>query len=415
MKPTDIWDKLSGLLGRRRAQAVEPISEDVTKTSYYHEKSVVYATAQMVILLVLAVFLAVSFLSGSGRMSVENWTLFISDLSGAVVLPETGSSETVVFGADESNQFVSYRGGLSLLGRERLTVFTATGRENYTVSLGYHTPRLCSSGRYLLAWDLGGNRLSAYHSFSKLFDTVTDSPIRYVAVSEKGYFCVLTDDDVYPSLVTLYDGDFDVVSRIHLREYAVCAAIADDGAQMAVASVSSDQGRMQLSLLLSVPGKEEPVATVTLPDEYPLALCYTEQALQLLCRDRVYRIGVNGEILSEYTFSADRLQDATLSTEGCTLLLRANRYDYACRVLALDAAGQPLYDITTDTDVLDAVLDEDGSLYLLQQGVLSAYHDGESEAADVLALKEHYKSLLPIGGGEVFLCGEAKAVCVQVE
>jgi hypothetical protein len=146
--------------------------------------------------------------------------------------------------------------------------------------------------------------LSVYNAFSKLFETETTSPIRGVAVSSAGYFCVITDDKTLAGCVTLYDGDFDVISRLHLKEHTVCAAIADDGKQMCCASVSAKDGRMQLSLLFSVPGEDTVQASTVLQDAYPLSLTYTDHGLLLLCSDAVYTLDRSGTMLQEYHFDA---------------------------------------------------------------------------------------------------------------
>lgn len=415
MKLTEQIRQLQRLLSRRTEPSVEPISEDVTQTAYYHERSLVYATAQMVILLVLAVFLAVSFLSGSDRLSVENWTLFISDLSGSVVLPERGSTDTLVFPMDEENQFVSYRGGLALLGQNRLTVFTASGREKQSVAMQYHAPQLASSGKYLLAWDLGGRKIAAFHAFSRLFDLETDSPIRYVAASETGYFCVVTDDIAYASLVTLYDGDFDIVSRTHLKEYTVCAALSADGEQMALASLSTENGRLMLSVALSTPGEADILHTLTLPDAYPISMRYVGHSLQLICSDCVFTISREGELLSEYRFDAEEVLQARQSEYGTVLLMRANRYDGASRALVLASDGTAVTDVSVPYAVVDATVDETGCLYLLGERVLTVLEQGASEPRLALTLRDRYLRVLPRGDGEAYLCGEAKASCVAVD
>ena len=85
--------ELQELLSKRRATRVEPIAADVSETPYYRERSIAYASAQMVVLIVLAVYLAVSLMTGSADFSVANLSLLMSDLGSAVVLPESGGSE----------------------------------------------------------------------------------------------------------------------------------------------------------------------------------------------------------------------------------------------------------------------------------------------------------------------------------
>lgn len=415
MKWTEYLRALRERMLQRRPDFAEPIAQDVVETPYYRERSVGYATAQMIILLVLAVFLAASLLTGSARLSMENWTLLISDLSGAVVLPETGGTESLTYRADEANRFVSYRGGLAVLGQDRLTLFTASGRENYSVALGYHDPQLLSTGKALIAWDRGGTRLAAYHSFSKLFDTTTSSPIRDVSASESGYLCVVTDDNAYASCVTLYDADFDMISRIHLKEHTVCTAVSADGEQMAAASVFSKDGQLQLSLLLLQPGMSEPHATQTFFGVYPVSMQYTKDALLLLCTDRVLVLDAQGQTVREVPFAAEDLLGASLDANGCILNMRANNYNADTRVLALDASGEIGWDVTLTAQLVDAALSQDGVLYVLCENSVSLYERRATQSAGTLALRASYQTLLPAGEDEVFLCGEAKAVCVRLE
>lgn len=397
-----------------KKDGVQRIVAEVGETSYYREYSVRYATAQMLLLMALAVFLAVSLLTGKDRLSVENLSLLISDLENAVIMPETGEGETVTYVADENNDFVSYRGGLSVLGGERLTVFTATGRENYAVSLRYHTPQLLTSGKYLLAYDQGGRDLTVYNSFTNLFQTQMDSPIRSVAVSSAGYFAVITDDGNLAGCVTLYDGDFDVISRLHLKEHTVCAAISDQGDQLCVASVSAEAGQMKISLLFAIPGKSEVLSTLTLYNTYPISMEYTEHGLLLLCTDAVYAIDRAGNITGEYTFDSTQVLFADLNSHGAVITVRANNYSTDSRVIAIDTKGTVAVDALIDGSVTDAVWDRDEIVYVLTPNTLYAYGTNASEADQRLELREQYATLLPLGDGDVYLCGQARAVCVYV-
>lgn len=405
--------ELQELLTKRRDARVEPIAADVSETPYYRERSIAYASAQMVVLLVLAVYLAVSFMTGSANFSVANLSLLMSDLGSAVVLPESGGSETLTYIADDQNQYVDYRGGVAVLGRNRLSVFTATGRENYTVSLNYHTPRLLSSGKYLVAYDLGGNRFSVFNALTRLYDETTDTPIRGMAVSDAGYLCLITDDSTYASAITLYDRDFDIVSRYHLKEHTAAVAIAKDGEQLAIASVSSVNGMMTTSVMLSVPGAQEALTTAVLADAYPLSLIYTKDSLLLLCTDAVYALDREGEIIGEYHFESEKLLGMSLHTSGAVLQLRTQGHAIHTQLIVLDEDAAVRSTYTTEQMLRDAVLDAEGTLYLLTDGELLAYAPKEDAPYASVALMSVYEQLLPMGNGELFLCGRARAVCIR--
>jgi hypothetical protein len=206
-----------------------------------------------------------------------------------------------------------------------------------------------------------------------------------------------------------------VISRLHLKEHTVCAAIADDGKQMCCASVSAKDGRMQLSLLFSVPGEDTVQASTVLQDAYPLSLTYTDHGLLLLCSDAVYTLDRSGTMLQEYHFDANDVKQMDLTSHGATLLLRANNYNSDTRVVAIGASGAKLYDVVLSKNVTDAAICEDECLYILNEAEFSVYTDGDATPKSTHPLRENYLKVLPLRNGEVFLCGKARAARIETK
>ena len=413
MKLPAFFERALAWITRRPANASEPIAADVGQTRYYHERSVVYASAQLVILMILAVYLAVSLLTGKSQLSVDNLSLLVSDFGSAIVLPEAGSTDTLTYVADQNNQFSSYRGGLAVLGGERLTVFTATGRENYAVPLQYHTPRVVTSDKYLLTYDLGGRELAVYNAFTKLFSVTTDFPIRHVAISKSGTFSVVTDDDSYASCVILYNADFQMISRIHLKEHALATALAPDGERMVIASLTSQGGRLVTVLHACVPGDTTLAEYAQLPDATPLALSFTEDGLLLLCLDGIYALDESGGVTGIFSFHDAKVLRADVSELGCVVYTRANAHTAATKVLALDTRLQPYIEALAPGAVADATLLADASLCVLTDNAFCCYRSGEELPYYSTDLQGTYHTLLPMSGGDVFVCGDARAACLR--
>lgn len=396
------------------ATLTQPITGEVAETPYYREMSLRFASAQFVIYMMLGVFLAVTLLTGTDRLSIENMTYFIKDLNTSVIVGEAGASESLTYASDENNDYALYRGGLAVLGRENLTVFTATGRESYTDSVTYHTPRLLSSGRYLLAYDLGGDEYALYNSFSSIHEKKTTTPIRSAAISDAGYYCIITDGTTYASEIVLYDDMFRPVNTLYLKEYAVCAAIRPSGRQMAVASVSSNVGQLATELALCTPGEQQ-YQTVTLQDCYPIALSYTsEDILMLYTTLGLYCLDEKGTELAFYPVDPDTVDTVTLNADGCTMLSRSNNYNAGTNVTVFDKNGDMSYNMVTDERVLDAVLLGD-TLCLRFQNALSIYEQASVFPISAAPIEGSYLTVLPYSDDEVLLCGQARAICVTVD
>lgn len=391
----------------------EPVRESITDAGYYEEISIRYASVQLVGMMMLAVVLAVSLLVDSSLLSADNLAVFAKDMTSSVAIYESAARDTMVYTADEDNRYVMFREGPAVLGSNKLTVFTATGREAYSDYFSYATPRLLSSGRYLVAYDLGGTSYRLYNSFSCVKRGTTDSPIRAVAAANNGYYAVVTDGENYASLVTLYNERFRVVNRYYMKEYTACADLSENGERLLLASVSSQGGRMTTHILLAEPGKGEALSEWTVEDAYPVAAQLTESGnVLLLSTDFVAWFDENGQELSRYTFISDQVRSYQTGAFGCVLVCRANAYDASVCVLAFDKNGREVYNITTDVRVKD-VSYYGGVLGVLTDEGLLVYCDGESESAFHTELIGDYTVLMAYAENEFILCGDGKAIVVR--
>ena len=155
---------LQALQNRRHASHLENtlyegeipvIDERITDTGYYQEISFRYHSAQIICMMLLAVFLAVTLMTDAGALSADNLIYFVKDLSTTITDREKEAKDTYVYTSDENNVYTLYRDGLVVLGKQKLTLFTATGREAQSHLLSYQNPTLAASGRYLAAYDMG--------------------------------------------------------------------------------------------------------------------------------------------------------------------------------------------------------------------------------------------------------------------
>lgn len=393
----------------------ELVRESVTDVGYFEEISLRYATAQLVCIMLLAVFAAVSLLTNSVLLSSENLLYFAKDMTTSLAQREGVARDTLVYTADEDNRYVLYRDGLAVLGGDKLTVFTATGREAYSKYLAYATPRLCPSGRYLLAYDLGGKSYSLYNSFDCVESGTLTTPIRGVAAANDGSYCIITDGVDHASRVTLYNERFREVAHYHIKEYTLCADLTEDGSHLLLASVSSQSGRMTTHIMLSKTGKDTPDAEWTVSDAYPVSVRWMENGrIMLLSTNFVAWYDTKGNELVRHTFLSSEVVSYGALSEGCILLCRANSYDASTRILAFDKDGDEMYNIVTDAHVADVSFADD-VLAVLTDGEVRMYSENADLSYGATPLKGNYDALLALSDREFLICGEAKAITVRAK
>ncbi len=411
------------LRGSRRADP-EPVPQDdlpkiaehVTDAGYYQEVSFRYNSAQVICIMLLSVFLAVSLMTNASLLSADNLIYFVKDLANTVSLRESEAKDTMVYSGDDNNQYVLYREGLAVLGQQKLTVFTATGREAHSHLLSYRAPRLASSGRYLAAYDLGGKSVSLYNSFTCVKEITTAQPVRFVDVCNKGYYCVVTDGTEYASEIVLYNDSHRMINRYRLEEYTLCADLKQDASEVMLVSVSAEQGRMVTHLSFAVPGSNEWSGQFSVNDAYPVACHYTDEGnILLLTTDALYLYNTQGQQQNVYLFGDLDIRAFRADGNGCVLMTRANAYDATTRVMAFDKQGNQVYNVVSEDQIYDACY-LDGTLAVLGEEQLTVYRDHTSEAIATATFQASYETVLAYEeNGEFILCGEAKAIVVKPE
>jgi len=388
------------------------IDEQVTDTGYYSEISFRYHSVQIICIMLLAVFLAVTLMTNARALSADNLIYFAKDLATTVASKEKGTTDVFVYASDENNDYTLYREGLVTLGKQKLTVFTATGREAYSYFLSYQNPRLASSGRYFAAYDMGGRGVSLYNSFTCVNELTTEMSVRTVAVCDKGYYCLVTNGAEYASEVLLYNERHHMINRYRLKEYTVMADLCPDGSELMLVSVAAELGRMVTHIDFAIPGEPDWSSSFDVLDAYPVACLYTEDGnILLLSTDAVYLFDRLGEELGRYYISSSEVVSFEMTREACVIVCHEGVSDRTNRVLVFDKTGNLEYNVSVTAGLRDACY-MDGILAILCDESLWMYQ-GEAEQPVCVALTGDYHTLLAYDGSEFLLCGDAKAVAMK--
>jgi hypothetical protein len=136
------------------------------KTDIYLAKaSYRYAYFKRILCVLLVMVVAV--LLFSGNLSYNKIFYLTKDIKLANDYVNS-VHDTITYNVGNSQSFATYREGLAVASRERLSIFSAGGRELFSANLNYGNPILASSDKYLLLYDVGGKQFSLYNSFSQI-------------------------------------------------------------------------------------------------------------------------------------------------------------------------------------------------------------------------------------------------------
>ena len=255
------------------------------KTDIYLAKaSYRYAYIKRLLCVALA-FVMVLFLL-SGALSYEKLYYLAKDVKLANDYVNS-EHDTITYNVGNSQTFAIYREGLAVASRERFSIFSSGGRELLSFDHNLGNPKLASSDKYVLLYDVGGKQFSLYNSFSKVYDKTLDNPIYGASVSENGTYAIITSSLDYTSIVSVYKSNGTKYDYNFASARVVSVCLSEKGKDMAVLLAYSSGDEIRSEIRLYRIGKND-------YESESISFSGIPYAVQILSGGNILVVGANG-------------------------------------------------------------------------------------------------------------------------
>ena len=397
--------KISQLFSKRQQaetseEKIRLSGEDfAAQNPYYAAIARGYHIAQLTLFSILACFVMLSMLIRADDITYENFFYLFKDIHAAVDSEEV-SFHSLVYDADEAQTFATYRGGLAVAGESGLTVFTATGRQTLTQSLGMSAPQLLSSDRCILVYDQGGTEFALYNSFARIHHGKTANMYSCAAISDSGWFA-LAEQAGNSALISVYDKNSALKAEHFKNGYVSSVALNHDGSLLAIVIMDAANGAYQTSLSLYKPGTDQLVQEWVFSDFFPLECSFADSETVLLSgSNQALVLNREGDILADLTFD-DTICRAFHSEMGFALLSKGGE-------LSIYSKNGELIGIREDAENIRSVLVGEETVYMMTDDTLMSYQIASGESA-VTTYTFELQKLLWYSEDELLLCSRSTA------
>ncbi len=341
-----------------------PVAAAPQKSSYWGRVSVRYtaiARSLIVILLLVVVVFALIF---SRVFTYDSLFSFVKDLQN---LPSfvPANYDTVYASYSEGNAATLYRGSIAFVGNGGVEVYAPDGSRLLDVPKSFARPRVTASDKYLLAYDLGGKDFSVTNAYGELFEGESEFPILGAAVSDKGYFALITTSNGHISRLALYDEHFNLIHGIN-RNTATVGVAFTDADTVAILGATAGDGSIYTAVDTFTVGDDSTASLCVFENEMPLALDSTGDRTVLLTDRALRALDEKGNTVTELACEGT-LVDLVVNKHGTLLVLEVDAVTAANRLVFLDEDGVLMMDSTHMGDVRAAALSKT-AVFLLGGG-----------------------------------------------
>ena len=285
-----------------------------TVRDFYESRARKISFFRWAILLLTVLFAVYGFLMHGTELTMDNFRYMLKFLSFTEADSST-TSELFHYDYADDNQGALYKGDIVVLNGSGISVYSKDAEKVFGFSFRMDNPRLVSSGDSLYAYDLGGNEIRIFNSYSQIARIALDYPIYGFSASVSGSFAVVTAEKNYRSAVYIYDQYArQTYKRLLSDTYADYVALNDAGNAFVLLGHYSEGGYLVSFLQTYSVTQEEPTCSVKFTGEMPLKTGWlSADRFMVLTGDalRVYEAGSSEPYAS--------LAVDTASLEGCTL------------------------------------------------------------------------------------------------
>ncbi len=311
------------------------------------------------LLIVLAAFLVGFLVVNRDNISMDNLRRLIAKID-VNVTSSGGTDEPITFDYDADAIVKTYKDGLVRLTPSRLTIMDSRGAEFFTTDTGFTSPQLLTTGRFVIAYDCGGNRLIVTNSFSVVFEEKTEEPILTVTANEKGYIAVITTGDRHKNTLRVFDTRFDEVFTWQSSErYLLNAAISAGGDRVALICYNTADAADHAEIVCVRLGKDE-IYWETPVSALPLAVCYKDGVtLAALYSDKLAFYDGKGKEEHVWTLAHNFIQKFDLSPAHQSVLVLSDSRLGQSTVYNVNNRGKQTQKFEAETLVSDLDVRED--------------------------------------------------------
>lgn len=318
---------------------------------------------------------------------------------------------------DESSSLCYYRNNIAVLRKNRLDIYDANGKKNFTSKLIYSNPVLKASDRYILSYDLGSEKMEIFNAFSRVYEYKGDRPIYGAVITDKGNVAYVTSEKGYASAVYVLNGAFETKFKCFFEnDYVVGADIDDKAERLAVAGFYAKDGDYLGRVILYDTASAEPVDAIEVPGERPYGVKACESGVFALFENSLRFYSRTGEPLLQYGFDYRKLEKAALGENFAAVVLNEKTLGIENRILIFGEGGEIIYDGVIGVEIIDIEFSGDYRfLYFLAR---TGLYRVDMEKADFEFVTGEYEEnanrIVYAAEKTVFLSGLSKINAVAV-
>ena len=375
-------------------------------SDYYDHISVFYRILSFVFIITFLVYIITTSFKNAEEFNYEHFEYIARNFALTLEEHKDDSVYAIEYNPDPNRNCALFGDGLAVCGSSWLSIYSATGRLTCSESFNYKNPRMASSDKFVLIYNSSDYEYSLYNSFGRVYYEKIDQVIRGGAISDSGYYALITSSEQYNTAVELYDDTFSLIFRFNKTGFVVDVDINDEFLLITSVSESTDNSYETEIQVFDIIAKQM-VFTQSASDNFPMECRILNGGFAVIGNNYASFYDFDGYEENRYAYNGKSLYNLSLKRDSAVILFKNDSADSEYLSVVLDETGEILYEYRLTAKVYALEVCGEWSYYLTDAAIV--YTNGnimkEIQVADI----SEDDTLLSFDDNLVYVCTATKA------
>lgn len=355
---------------------------DTNKTSgYYRHSAFIIRILKYASILCFIVFIISCIVIFKKDITVENIQLLAKYIN-----IDSSSSEYVdefSITADDDYDIVMLRNNLCIVNNNSISLYDLSGQKLFSYKFALSSPAVVSDEHSILVYDIKGNTLTAFNSFSKIRDFKFQGNVLSAHLNDT-FFSVITQDESYNSSLTVFEyknqeRDYVDVYTLKSSDFLTSSAISHSGRYLVTSSVESLEGSYVCGIHIYDTSSKSvsPAYSHKISDELPIKVGFADnnKSVYLITDSSVHFYNSDFEETFNYKFNQSKIERFYENDEMIILTEKNNLSGNSVMLIGLSKYGDELFQINISDEIYDISIGDENIFAL---GKLNVYKISQS-------------------------------------
>lgn len=333
--------------------------------SYYTRVSGNFRIAKYLTVIVLVAFLIFSFTFLRSDITLENLRYLLKFISFTNTETSITASK-INYASGDPNRLELFIGDLCTLSPEGYALYDSRGNQIMAESIKYASPVLKVGERFALCYDLDGNVFTVLNTFSKLYEGSAEYPITDGTIAADGSFAIASSSREYRTAITLYDSDFEPVTRVYKNDHLMALELSPDGSRLAVMTAGARDGAFYTNIEIISPNSDKALNSCELSG-LGYSLYHTNAGFAVITDESICFLDAELELLRAYKHDS-RLVMSDSSGKYITCIHSDGVIGNSYHACVYSASGELIYEGDFEGKLVAIDSDESGEYIFILTG-----------------------------------------------